>query len=442
LIGSDSHATPKTAEVRPFNALRYVAVDDLHRVLAPPYDVISPSDQDRLHAADPRNVIHLELARGSPNESVAGRYARAARDLAGWRRQNVIARDAAPAMYVYEERFDVGGRTGTRRGFFGALRLHPWAERVVLPHERTRPKPKADRLALLQATGVQFSPILTMFEDGVGDASAAMDEVTRQRPIACATLPQWMAREIAREHTLWRADEASTRRLASAVGRGTVFIADGHHRYETALEYGRVLGHAASENTDAIHGFIMALLVPVSDPGLAVLPTHRLVNVPPGTALAEVRAVLARTCTIHAVARIDSPDGSHPGLVSAMASRADRRAFGALGLFEDSDAVVVPRSPPPGWSAPATWHDLDVGLLEGMVVEPLLHAFPGTTIEFTRDAGEAAVHSREQDRLAFLLNPTTVQDVVRVARAGDRMPEKSTYFMPKVATGLVMYPVR
>src|SRR5687767_14143733 len=156
------------AQLRPFAALRYAAVDSLGAVIAPPYDVISEAEQDALYARDPHNVIRLELARGGTDEPLAGRYAHAAETLRLWRRRNVLGRDPSPAYYPYEERFPTPAGDRSRMGVFVTVRLHEWSERVVLPHERTRPKPKADRRELLHTCRTQFSPIFSLFDDGDG----------------------------------------------------------------------------------------------------------------------------------------------------------------------------------------------------------------------------------------------------------------------------------
>jgi len=424
------------AEIRPFAALRYAAVDDLSAVLAPPYDVISAAQQDELHELDPHNVIRLELARGGTDQPMAGRYAHAAETLHQWRRQNVLGRDARPAYYPYEERF--GGLT--RRGFFATVRLHPWSYGVVLPHERTRPKPKADRRELLHACRTQFSPIFSLFEDRDGAVRELLDVATRAEAAACAQTEAPIFGEIAGGHVLWRTEGQLANRLTMLLADKQLFIADGHHRYETALDYRDERRQVEPDWTpDAPYELAMMLLVPVEDPGLVVLPTHRLVTLPAG-----VEAAALLDCWRERLAAEAVPLPASPAAIADELARRGREGhvFAALGLEPGTVHYLTVRAPADGWPHPATWRDLSVGLLEALIVEPLQHRYPGTGVEFSRDPAETLRHAEASPgHLSFLLNPTGVEQILTVAGAGDRMPEKSTYFAPKVATGLVMYPL-
>jgi uncharacterized protein (DUF1015 family) len=423
------------AEIRPFGALRYAAVDDLSAVLAPPYDVITTAEQEELHELDPHNVIRLELARGGTDLPMAGRYAQAAETLRDWRLKNVVGRDALPAYYPYEERF--GGLT--RRGFFATVRLHPWSDGVVLPHERTRPKPKADRRELLHACRTQVSPIFSLFADRDGAVRELLDQATRAEAIACAQTEAPVFGEIARGHVLWRSEGRLADELTRRLSDKQLFIADGHHRYETALDYRDEQRQAGASDADAPHEFAMMLLVPVEDPGLVVLPTHRLVTLPAPVESSALLGCWRDRLTVEA-----RPLPADPGEIAAELARRGREehVFAALGVEPDTVHYLTVREPPAEWPHPATWRGLGVGLLEALIVEPLQHPHPGTAYEFTRDPTEALAHARSDARhLSLLLNPTGVEQILSVASAGDRMPEKSTYFAPKVATGLVMYPL-
>lgn len=431
------------ADVRPFAALRYAAVDSLGAVIAPPYDVVSAAEQDALHEQDPHNVIRLELARGATDEPGGGRYARAADALRQWRRRNVLGLDSIPAFYPYEERFTIGDSDRVRRGLFAIVRLRPWEDRVVLPHERTRPKPKADRLELLHTCHTQFSPIFSMFEDQDGAIRESIADATRAVPIACAQVRPGGPGEIATSHQLWRIIGERAEHLTRLFANRQLFIADGHHRYETALAY-REARQAASAGVQSIGAtdYVMMLLVPVEDPGLVVLPTHRVVTLPPG-----IRASDA-LCAIERLFEVDVtplPLGDDPG--SAIASELTGRGrdgitLACLGIAPGMVHYLRARALAESWHAPQTWRDLDVGMLESLAIEPINYRWPNTSVEFTRDPNEALAHATgAEGNLAFVVNPTGVRQVLKVARAGERMPEKSTYFAPKVATGVVMYPL-
>lgn len=429
------------AEIRPLAALRYIAVDDLGAVLAPPYDVVSPTQQAQLYRQDRHNVIRLELARPAPRAGEVGRYERARRTLADWRRHNVLGLDADPTFYVYEEQFSLAGHAHRRRGIFAAVRLHEWDERIVLPHEHTRPKPKADRLSLLRACQTQFSPIFGLIDDPAGDVRSILASAASEVPLACADTRTSATGEIADRHLLWRVDAATAAHLTVHLRDRLVFIADGHHRYETALDY-RAERRRATGAIDPAASFehVLMLLVPAQDPGLRVLPTHRLLTLPSPI---DADALEALWGAHFAIEHRKLPRGRSAATASErmLASGAGERAFVVLGLRSDVATILHLRQPPVAWHAPATWRELDVGLLQALVVEPLVRQAPGAEVEFTRDIGEALVHARGDRGLALLLNPVGVQQILDVARAGDRMPEKSTYFFPKVATGLVMYPL-
>ena len=392
-----------------------------------------------LHEQDEHNVIRLELARGGTEASRESRYEHAAETLRQWRHANILGHDARPAYYPYEERFAGPGGDRVRRGFFAAIRLHPWSDDVVLPHERTRTSPKADRRELLRACRVQFSPIFCLFEDHDGAVRGLLDEAMQETPFACGTVTSPAAREIARDHTLWRAANRCAQQLTDLFVNRRLYIADGHHRYEPALEY-RDDRRRADERWDpsALYECVMALLVPMDDPGLLVLPTHRLIETPAPLPIDQLVAGWRRHFDVEPFALPAAAPGA------ALANEVERRGrdshvFGVLGPGPATAHILRLRVPPTAWPHPVTWRDLDVGLLQGLIVEPLEAANPGTQVEFTRDPDVCAAHAAaDPRRLSVILNATTIRQIAAVARAGDKMPEKSTYFMPKVATGLVM----
>src|SRR5262245_54238171 len=257
---------------------------------------------------------------------MAGRYARAAETLRQWRRQNVLGRDGRPAYYPYEERF--GGLT--RRGFFAAVRLHPWSDGVVLPHERTRPKPKADRLELLHAGRTQFSPIFSLFEDRDGAVRELLDVATRADAAACAQTESPIFDEIARGHVLWRTEGALADRLTALLADKQLYIADGHHRYETALSYRDERRQTDPDwSPGAPYESTMMLLVPIEDRGLVVLPTHRLVTLPPGVDAATLPERWREQFAVESAPLPADPRG----LTEELARRGrEGHAFAALGV--------------------------------------------------------------------------------------------------------------
>ena len=337
------------ADVRPFRAERYdeAKAGPLDQLVAPPYDVISPQEREELLARSPYNVVHLTL----PDDAE-----QAGRELAAWRAEGVLGRDAEPSFWFLSQ--DYTGPDGvprTRTGLVASLRVEPYDRGVVLPHERTHSGPKEGRLRLLRATRTELEPIFLLYE---GDALARPD---REPDVQSGG------------DKLWRLVEAPD------FGETQLLIADGHHRYETALAY-------AAEGGSA---YLMVVLVPTGQQGLTIFPTHRVaqhVNGARGTP-------------------IDEPGADLPGVVLYRSGRYE--------LLESDD--------------------LDVNVVEQIHPE-------GVTYTPQREEAVATV-DRGDAEAAFLLRPTRIEDVWAVARSGETMPQKSTYFYPKLTSGLLFHPL-
>jgi uncharacterized protein (DUF1015 family) len=392
------------AVVGPFPGVRYDAarVGSMASVVAPPYDVISPAEQAALYDRSPYNAVRLILPRDAERPTAS------ARTLRAWLEAGVLKADAVPALYVYSQRFALpDGRTRVRDGVICRLRLEDFASGVVRPHERTFPGPKADRLALMRATGAYLSPIFGLY--------ARPNEPLRTlvgplgTPVVDATDAGGCG------HTLWRVTDApAVARFQQALAPETVYIADGHHRYETGLAYRDELGGAGAS------AWIMACLVNMEEPGLVILPTHRLVRAPRRIEAAALQAALAG-------AFASEPLGAGP------------RPDGAIDLVLPERRL---RLRPAGVAArlahlPAAIRSLDVAVLRDGLLEPL--GIRADELAFTHDDAEAlaAVASGEATA-AFLVNPPSMATVRDVCHAGEVMPEKSTYFFPKLADGLVL----
>ena len=393
------------AVVSPFRALRYDAahVGDLAAVVAPPYDVISGAQQDALYARSPWNVVRLILPREPGRATAAGATLRA------WIESGVLALDPEPALYFYSQEFSLGDGSRHRRdGVLCRLGLEEFASGVVRPHERTFPGPKADQLALLRATGAYLSPIFGLY-------ARPGEQLRDVAGIAGAPLVQ-LTEEHGETHRLWRVtDPHAVAQVAAALAGETIFIADGHHRYETALAYRAERG---AEGPSSILAFVSNM----EERGLVVLPTHRLVRVPLRLPAADLEASLRQSFAVEPL----PPDGPRPaGALDVVLP--DRR----LRLHPRAAALARVAGLPP------TIRGLDVAVLHGAILEPILGVGSGE-LEFTHEAGEAfeAVASRRATA-AFLLNPPSVAAVRAVCLAGELMPEKSTYFDPKLASGLV-----
>jgi uncharacterized protein (DUF1015 family) len=443
------------AEIIPFRALRYnpQLVPDLARVVAPPYDVISPEAQERYHARHPYNVVRLILGKDEAWDTADdNRYSRAAATFADWRRAGILRRDPFPALYVYEQEFSVGdGPCLRRRGLLALVRLHEYAERVILPHERTFSRYKDDRLRLMRACPANLEAILGFYPGPNPAAAAVLDRCAAAEPAVR------LADEDGVGHRLWLLRDATDlETVRAAVRERPVIIADGHHRYETALNFRTERRGSDTRSPAAGHDrlddYVLMHLVQADDPGLVILPTHRVIRRRPPCLGAELRAVLAR----HFRVRPFPLDRADPTLALriALADLARRRHGGiACALYDGGAEVLVLETADPAASqallaeghAPA-FARLDVAVLHRLLIEGIL-GIPSAmqaddSIGYTRDASQALAEvSAGKAAAAVFLNAPQVDQVQAVAMAGERMPQKSTYFFPKVLGGLVMHPL-
>jgi uncharacterized protein (DUF1015 family) len=427
------------ADLQPLSGLRYrVARESAGAVLAPPYDVISPAQQERLYESSPYNVIRLEY----PRETGERRYAAAAEALNDWRGRGVLAVEERPALYLYEQIFEHGGHAYHRRAVIGRVRLAPLDSGEIRPHEYTMSGPKEDRFALLSATRTNISPIYSLVDDEDGAFGAALARIDAP-PVLDATDFSGQRHR----HTLIE-DPAVIGAHAAAEPHRPQFIADGHHRYETALRYqGERRSAAQSWSGEEAENFVLMAITATNDPGLLILPIHRLVH--PRRRPADLPAALTDLFDVRDLGRLDDP--SIGGIMVAALAEAGART-NAFALAEHGrervhlltlrDRARAEAAMPPGH--PAAWRALDVNVLQFGVLEPLLgmdaEALAAGEIEFSEDVGETLAAVREgRAPLAFLVNATSPADIIAVAGAGDRMPQKSTYIYPKRGTGLVMY---
>ncbi|WP_242394720.1 DUF1015 domain-containing protein [Anaeromyxobacter oryzisoli] len=438
------------AEIVPFRGTRYAASRGraLGLLLAPPYDLVSIEQRDELLRRSPDNVVHVTVGEDRPGDGpLSNKYTRAAEHWARWRQQGILRRDPAPSFYPLEQSFWApDGRHVRRRGFMAAVRLHAFGEGVIVPHEKTLAAPKADRLELLKAVKANLSPLLGLYRDEARATARAFDEFTAgHEPAAEVDTDDGV------HHRLWRVDApeavAAFRALTASE---RIIIADGHHRYETCLEYERLLD--AAEPTlprDGGHHYALFFLCPMSDPGLILFPTHRLLFGLKDFSLPAFLEALSRFFTVEtlpedlhrasgrawAISRLAEHGGK--SIAFLMVTHEDQKAR-ILTLRDDADleAAELPRND--------TLRALDVTVLHGAVLQHLLGLSPSAVtnqenVTYVRDAGEAVnrVLSGEHP-VGFLLNPTPMWQVQAIGDAGETMPQKSTYFYPRLQSGLVM----
>ena len=436
------------ADVRPLPGIRYAATENLAALVTPPYDVISPEAQERYYARDPHNVIRLELGRDEPgDDSLNNKYTRAATLFAEWRLEGVMRQDA-PSLYVYEQTFSVADAERRRMGLLARVRLEPWDARIILPHERTMSKPKDDRLKLFHACAANLSPLMSLYDDPDQELSAILNEATTSAPTAD------FADDAGERHRLWRLDDpALAQTVAAFFAPRQLYIADGHHRYETSLTYrDEVRADRKETFADDATDFVLMSLTAIEDPGLVVLPTHRILRGVSSDDLTALPERLERHFTLTPLEG-DSAEEWRTSLAEAGANAPSIALVTSdhawLATLNDAGRAAMAGVTVEGQTPGAAWQGLDVAVLQALVFGEALGVTPddiraGDRVTYTRDA-EAAVNAvragTDGASLAALLNPTPPEAMRDVAQAGDRMPQKSTYFYPKLITGLVINPL-
>ncbi len=433
------------ADVQPLRGLRYASpkVGDLAQVVTPPYDVIDKEAQERYYARSPYNVIRLELGKEEPADtSLNNVYTRAAATFAEWRAQGIIQQDSQPGYYLYQQIFRRNEQTYTRTSLLARVRLEPWSARVVLPHEHTLAKAKEDRLKLYRACSTNFSPIMSMYEDPQGRIRRLLSTYATHPEVSIVD-------EAGEEHRLHPInDPQQIALIQNFFAERQLYIADGHHRYETALAYQAEMREQRRDlhPEDAVNFTLMAL-IDVDDPGWLVLPTHRLLFNLSQNALAALSAEqLARYFHVQSLEPTDTQDAvlaqlartgqQGPSFVIQTAHQATLLQLNEQGqrLMEASEHS-------------AAWKQLDVAIAQRLILEELLgisatEMAAGTHVRFTHEPEQAFQALKNGDiQAALLLNSTPLRQVCEVAQADDRMPQKSTYLYPKLITGLVMNPL-
>jgi uncharacterized protein (DUF1015 family) len=412
------------AEIIPFHGIRYnrTLVGNLAAVITPPYDVITPPEQELYYNRSPYNAIRLEYGKPGPaDQDSDNRYNRAAAAFQAWLDEGVLLRDPEPLLYLHEHRFSYQNRAYRRTGIVAALKLEPYDKGIVIPHERTMSHPKTDRLKLLRRCHANFSPIFGLFADPARRVAEICAAARDTEPLCN------FSTDDGQRHRLWAVrDPACQEALARSLAPLPVFIADGHHRYKTALRFAQEGGALYPGS-----GYILAELADLQDPGLLILPTHRLLH---GLAPAQVEA-LPRiimenfdTRILGDLAQLDMHK------LTALLKRQGRKGP-VMGLLLAGRVWLLAAKPH------AAECSLDVAILQQRIKPFLLHdADPEQHLTYTIDAqfaSQAVLSGSAQ--AAFILNPTPIEAVTASARRGEKLPQKSTYFYPKLPAGLVFY---
>lgn len=422
------------AHIQPFKAILYdqTRLGDLTDVLAPPYDVISPADQEALYRRHPNNIVRIDFGKQGPTDTEAdNRYTRARNSLDSWLREGVLKRDGRPSIYVYEQTFEIQGQTFTRRAFVSLVRLEPYGEGNIYPHELTHQGPKQDRLSLLNATGTVFSQIFALYDDH-GEAGQILSDPDGLEPLFEFSEPGRIGGRVTRI-----ADPDRIRALQDAIHPRALYIADGHHRYETCLNYRLDL---RAKGIEAPAGDFTAMAcVSMADPGLVILPTHRAVRLPRQT---DAQTFLRNTDS--AFHRLPSE-----GLDTLLTTVCQSDRPGRIGMFEPSSGYSTLELKPGARRRPSLyrassreWHDLDVSILHCALLHdcmrlPESDLFEKGPIYYSHSA-EDCVEEVEAGRYdaAFFLRPVSLDSLRLIVGKGEKMPPKSTFFYPKLMSGV------
>jgi uncharacterized protein (DUF1015 family) len=415
------------AEIEPLRALHYdlAKAGALRNLVAPPYDVLDSEQRSELAGRSPYNIVHVDLPLGEDP------YSQAAARFRDWQREGIIVRDGEPALWAHEQSYrGPDGHERTRRGFFARVRVEEYGPGRIRPHERTHPGPKEDRLRLTRSTRTNLSPIFSLYSDPSGAAEAALRPATRGKPWGEVT------DEDGTTHRLWRVGEPLAIARAQEALRGVeLLIADGHHRYETARVYAEEIGG------EGAHRYVLMCLVALEDPGLTVFPTHRLVRGLDAERWAALDRAIAADFSVRTVSRGQLAPSIVDGQLELGYLDARTREPRRLTLRDQSiaDAALPDASP--------AYRRLDTGVLEALLLKGALGLSDAdishlNDFGYARDVAQAIalVEDGSYDA-AFILRATPVEQIRAVAAEGENMPPKSTYFFPKLLTGLLFNPL-
>jgi uncharacterized protein (DUF1015 family) len=430
------------AEIRPFAGLRYnqSIVNDISTTICPPYDVISLTLHQDLLKRNEYNFIRLEDADTSPADNAANnKYTRTASTLALWLETKVLVPEKTPVIYIDDHYFHLHGKDGMRRGIIARVRLEEWDKMIIRPHENIFSAAKEDRQKLLGALKVNTSPVLMMYQDLERKIASALAKETKKRPVIDATIPE------GDRHVVWAVtDPAVVSLVAGALAKQPFYIADGHHRYTSALTYRREQAAARpGMSPDDPVNFVMSTLVDFADPGLIILAPHRVIKGLTQTVLSELKTKLAAYFEITEMpannkntwkkldAEMAKPDGIRLGYFGPGTDK-----FYGLKLRDEKVlAQIMP-------SHSDIYRTLDVSVLDHVILNKILaltiDGSPEDRVSFSHDR-EASMKDvlRGEQQVVFFLKPIKPELIKMVSDANEKMPRKSTYFYPKAPAGIV-----
>jgi len=431
------------AEIRPFRGVRYneQLVSDLSAVICPPYDIITPQTAQELYQRSEYNFARLEYGRLlPPGTSPEEKHTHSATTLDEWLGRGVLKIDEVPALYLHDHSFSYRGKEYRRRGILASVRLEEWDKMVIRPHEGTLARAKDDRLSLLWTLGANTSPILTLFDDGGGRVSSLLTLEAQKQPVIS------LGSDSGDSHSVWAITEPEvTKQIGASLARQPLYIADGHHRYESALTYQRERrACSGAASGDEEFNFVMMTLVALTDPGLIILSPHRLVRGLSPAILSELKAKLESFFELEELPLSD-PDVWQQVDALIDSQETDQTRFILVGLSPEHLVVLRLRDPGAVRQMIPYFHGelyskLNVSILDHVILEEMLGLGSGqeNSLTFSYDRQEAVRKIADREyQLAFLLSPVKAELVKAIADGGERMPRKSTYFYPKPPAGLV-----
>ena len=406
--------------------------------MCPPHDVIPPEMQDELYRRSEYNFVRIEFGREQPDTPQDNRYTRAAATIEEWFNKGVLVPDQSPAFYIHDYYFTYRGKSYKRRGIIVRVRLEEWDKKIILPHEGTLSKSKTDRLSILWSCEANTSPILAMFQDSDNIIMNELAKEASKKPII-QTLEDRGER-----HVIWSVNNPGVVKvLQDAMGKQSLYIADGHHRYESALTYKRERANCGAATGEEPYNFVMMTLVEFNDPGLLILPPHRLIN---GIPKNEWNGFKSSLDSFFNIKSLSVDQGVWQRLESILTGGLENVHLGIYGLENDKIFILDLKEATLAGNLMPAFHStiykqLDVSVVDHLILEKLLNlGVQGekATIAYTYDRQDAVqrVQSGEY-QLAILLNPVKSKVIKTISDAGDRMPRKSTYFYPKEPAGLV-----
>ena len=431
------------ADIRPFQGVHYnpTVIKNLAKVICPPYDIISPQMQQELYQRSDYNFVRIEWGKEQPQDKDSfNKYTRAATTMKTWLEQKILVADEKPSLYVDEHSFTYRGKTRRRRNLYCLVKLEDWSKGVVRPHEGTLAKAKSDRLTMLWTLQANTSPIMSLYEDASKAIARELDAQSHHKPgFSAANLN-------GESHRIWTLDDGKVINwIVANLASQPLYIADGHHRYESALAYQREKRSSALQGVmEAPYDYVMMTLVDIADPGLVILPAHRLVR---GLTQAALDDLAARLNKFFMIIEYPLDKKNLNAQISGLLAGDDTRLI-LYGLKPDYLMVLSVREPQavrpmfPAFHS-KIYQQLDVSIVDHVILEELLgmtQEKAATGLDYNHDAAESIAKVMDGEfQLCIIVNPVKPEAIKAIADSGDRMPHKSTYFYPKVPAGLVSY---